>query len=226
MRQNVARKSKNTLAMKIEVIKPETPIKWEDQPVTDQGVIVITMNPRVVTWDLPRDASPIETALELHNAKRILGPESFDDMIKSGVTGCTRSRVDDLLRIASNPVLGSPQRRALIPVSESALVCLADLTAYYLESGLRNGTVHPSMTEQAARDFVAKSTTASKSLCPKGYTKPEEMKRAFGLADSILHRLKSWPYSERASASELLQALAEQVGAEEGALNHDPARNL
>ena len=225
MRQNVARKSKNTLAMKIEVIKSAT-TKWEDLPATDEGVIVIRRLKQIVTWDLPRDASHIETALELHNAKRILGTESFYDMIKSGVTGCTPSRVDNLLRIASNPVLGNLKHRTFIPVSEIALVCLADLTANHLEAGLRNGTVFPSMTEEAARDFVAKSATAYKSLCPTGSSKTQEMKRTFNLPDSILHRLKSWPYSERASASEGLHAVPEQVEAAAGELKPDSARNL
>ena len=211
--------------MKIEVIKSAT-TKWEDQPVTDQGVIVITMNPRVVTWDLPRDASPIETALELHNAKRILGTESFYDMIKSGVTGCTPSRVDNLLRIASNPVLGNPQHRASIPVTESALACLADVAAGFLEAGLRIGTVHPSMTEQAARDFASTYSATLDSRCLQICPIAVDNERACDLEEVVRKHLSTWPYGQMFRASVVLHALAEQVGAEEGALNHDPARNL
>lgn len=182
--------------------------------------------PIEVDWDITRKGSPIHIGMELLRAKRRLGPEVFNQVIDSGLSGFDPIHADRLIRIASNPVLANPQHRASIPVTESALACLADVAAGSLEAGLRIGTVHPSMTEQAARDFASNYATELNAICLQICPIAQDNERACDLEEVVRKHLSSWPYGQLCRASVVLHALAEQVGAEEGALNHDPARNL
>jgi hypothetical protein len=190
-------------------IPPATPAKrnrsWK--PVLEQ--LIIRWTGMVA---LARSKPPIQYGITLLKAKRSLGPGRFRAFMEGGRFGLEKTRAEKLMRIAGNTVLRNPQYHAMLPTSEDALIHLADLDTHTLERAIRIGTVHRSLTEAEATDFASRNRNKTAPEPPASASAFNGNAEAFRLADKILDEVSRWPLDERGRASELLGALAEQIG--------------
>lgn len=192
-------------------IPPATPAKrnrsWK--PVLEQ--LIIRWTGMVA---LARSKPPIQYGITLLKAKRSLGPGRFRAFMEGGRFGLEKTRAEKLMRIAGNTVLRNPQYHAMLPTSENALIQLANLDTHTLERAIRIGTVHRAMTEAEASTFASRhpsKTALERQISAWAF---DGNKQAAILADRILDDVSRWPLDERQRASELLGALAEQIGRE------------
>ena len=179
------------------------------KPILEQ--LLIRWREKVV---LAKAKPPIQLGITLLKAKRSLGPGRFRAFLEGGRFGLEKERAAKLMRIATNTVLRNPQYHAMLPASEDALVHLADLDAATLEREIRIGKVHPAMTEAEASTFASKHPTKTAPQSPASIWAFDGNNEAVRLAERILDDVSRWPNDEQGRASELLAALAEQIGRE------------
>jgi hypothetical protein len=163
---------------------------------------------------LAKAKPPIQLGITLLKAKRSLGPGRFRALLEGGRFGLEKKRAAKLMRIAANTVLRNPQYHAMLPTSENALVHLAELDAATLEREIRIGKVHPAMTEAEASTFASRHPTKTPPKSPASIWAFDGNNEAVRLAERIMDDVSRWPLDERGRASELLAALAEQIGRE------------
>lgn len=117
-----------------------------------------------------------------------------------------------LLKIGTNKALAKPYRIGSLPASLEALYALSKLDKATLEKAISARAIYPQMSEAQAKAFA--SYAGNKALFrPPAPTAFDAQREASEFTQQVLDRLRKWPTEQRDRATEVLVALADQLGA-------------
>ena len=160
-------------------------------------------------------ASTLELARVIYAARRSLVHGEWSQLWRSGCVGLSKRKAEMLSAIGARLGWLNAQTFAHLPRGWSILYQLAKLDRSSLWSYMADGTVHPALTLQQAKDLVAQLRG---SWVKTDSTKSNVRLRLKKFADFVRAKLKGWSLEEQEYAQAELGRLVEDIDG--AALNH------